>query len=153
MLDAADDESVPRHIVLLGSDNGLQAASEIMRQRFDRLQVVSQVARCSLLEASAIIESCRLFVGCDGGLMHVAHSTSTPSVTLFAQREPMRFFLTERCRSLGLQSPGGASEIAPKAVAEAIKKQLAETDRSRASGVDAVSTDQPQVGACRIGAR
>lgn len=153
MLDAADDESVPRHIVLLGSDNGLQAASEIMRQRFDRLQVVSQVARCSLLEASAIIESCRLFVGCDGGLMHVAHSTSTPSVTLFAQREPMRFFLTERCRSLGLQSPGGASEIAPKAVAEAIKKQLAETDRSRASGVDAVSNDQPQVGACRIGAR
>jgi len=153
MLDATDDESVPRHIVLLGSDNGLQAASEIMRQRFDRLHVVSHVARCSLLEARAIVESCRLFVGCDGGLMHVAHSTSTPSVTLFAQREPMRFFLTQQCRSLGLQSAGGASEIAPETVLEAIKGQLAEIARTCVSGIDAVRIDHPPIGDYRIGAR
>lgn len=130
LFDATNDESVPRHVVLLGSENGLQAASEIISRRFRRLKVVSHVARCSLLEARAIIDGCRLFVGCDGGLMHVAHSTSTPSVTLFSSREPVRFFLTERCHSIALQSPGGASEIAPEDVARAIEMQLAVATRT-----------------------
>ncbi len=153
MLDATDDDSLPRHVVLLGSDNGLGAASEIMRQPFARLRVESHVARCSLLEAREIIESCTLFVGCDGGLMHVAHSTSTPSVTLFSHREPMRFFLTERCRSIGLQSPGAASEIAPSEIERAIRRQLAAIDRVSESEGDAVSMDGPKRGDSGISAR
>jgi heptosyltransferase-2 len=152
MLDAMDDESIPRHIVLLGSDNGADAEADILRRRFQRLQVVSHVARSSLLEARAIIENSRLFVGCDGGLMHVAHSTSTPSVTLFASGEQKRFFLTERCHSLGLQSPGGASEIAPEQIVQAIRRQLAASDRLREVDVQ-TSVDQPHRSDSHVGAR
>ncbi|PTB19385.1 heptosyltransferase [Trinickia symbiotica] len=137
MLDAMDDDRVPRQIVLLGSDNGLQMADEIMRKTFRRLEVVSHVARLSLLEAREIIGGCRLFVGCDGGLMHVAHSTETPSVTIFSHREPMRFFLTRRCHSLGLQSPGGASEVPPDAIADAVLRQLGVTASLSADAVQA----------------
>jgi heptosyltransferase-2 len=153
MLDAMEEESIPRRVVLLGSDNGVQAATEILQRRFQRLQVVSHVARSSLLEARAIIGNCRLFVGCDGGLMHVAHSTSTPSVTLFASGEQKRFFLTERCHSVGIQSAGGASEIAPEDIAQAIRRQLAASDRLREIGVEAASIDQPHVGDSQVGSR
>jgi heptosyltransferase-2 len=152
MLDAMDDESIPRHIVLLGSDNGADAEADILRRRFQRLQVVSHVARSSLLEARAIIENSRLFVGCDGGLMHVAHSTSTPSVTLFASGEQKRFFLTERCHSLGLQSPGGASEIAPAQIVQAIRRQLAASDRLREIDVQ-TSVGQAHHSDSHVGAR
>lgn len=85
--------------------------------------------------------------------MHVAHSTSTPSVTLFSHREPMRFFLTERCRSIGLQSPGGASEIAPREIERAIRRQLAAIDCMSESEVDPVSMDCPKRGDSGISTR
>jgi heptosyltransferase-2 len=153
MIDAMEDESIPRKIVLLGSDNGVQAETEILQRRFQRLQIVSHVARSSLLEARAIIARCRLFVGCDGGLMHVAHSTSTPSVTLFASGEQKRFFLTERCHSVGLQSVGGASEIAPEDIAQAIRRQLAASDRLREIDVEAAAIGQPHVSDAPAGSR
>jgi heptosyltransferase-2 len=152
-LDAMDDESIPRHIVLLGSENGVPAATEILQRRFQRLHIVSHVARSSLLEARAMIENCRLFVGCDGGLMHVAHSTGTPSVTLFASGEQKRFFLTERCHSLGLQSPGGASEISPGDVVQAVRRQLAASDRLREVDVQAASIGRAHVGDSHVGSR
>ncbi len=126
-LDAAADDSVPQQIILLGSDNGQRAADEIMRHSFERLRVASLVAQLSLLEAREAIGASRLFVGCDGGLMHVAHTTDTPSVTLFSHLEPPRLRLTRRCHSLGIQSTGRVSAIAPEAVARAIERQLAAT--------------------------
>jgi Glycosyltransferase family 9 (heptosyltransferase) len=124
-LDAAADDSLPRRVVLLGSDNGRQAADEIMHHSFKRLEVVSLVEQLSLLEAREVIGGSRLFVGCDGGLMHVAHSTETPSVTLFSHREPPHLRLTTRCQSVGIQSTDAVSAIAPETIARAITRQCA----------------------------
>jgi heptosyltransferase-2 len=65
-----------------------------------------------------------LFVGCDGGLMHVAHTTETPSVTLFAHLESPHLRLTNRCRSLSIQSQGAVRDIAPDRIAGAIVERL-----------------------------
>lgn len=122
-LDADDDPATPRHIVLLGSENGLGAAEAIRRCTFKRLRVVSLVGELSLLEAREVVDQSGLFIGCDGGLMHAAHSTQTPSVSLFSCREPFHLRLTEGCRSIGIQSGDSVSAISPAAVLAALKQQ------------------------------
>jgi heptosyltransferase-2 len=56
--------------------------------------------------------------------MHVAHTTDTPSVSLFSHREPPRLRLTEACHSIGLQKQGNVDTIAPATVMDAIARQL-----------------------------
>jgi hypothetical protein len=116
--DAADT------IVLLGSDNGAEMARALVQRAYRRLEVRSCVGRLSLLQSREIIAHAALFVGCDGGLMHVAHSTATPSVSLFSNREPPYLRLTRRCQSLGLASPGDVDAIRPETIVEAIGTQL-----------------------------
>ncbi len=124
-IDEARAGAGPLRIALLGSENGLAAADEIARHSFEQLEVVSLVAQLSLLEAREVVVRSRLFVGCDGGLMHTAHTTETPSVTLFSQREAPHLRLTRRCHSIGMQSTDAVSAIAPDAIAQAIEQQWA----------------------------
>jgi heptosyltransferase-2 len=49
----------------------------------------------------------------------------------------MRFFLTRRCHSLGLQSPGAASEVPPDDIADAVLRQLGVTASLSADAVQA----------------
>ncbi|RAS35800.1 heptosyltransferase-2 [Paraburkholderia bryophila] len=124
LLDRSDEPGIPRHIVLLGSDNGLATAEALLRRTFSTLKISSCVARLTLLQSREVAAQASLFVGADGGLMHVAHSTPTPSVSLFSDREPPYLRLTEACRSIGIQSTGDVDEIAPTAVMNAIRTQL-----------------------------
>ncbi|PQV52785.1 heptosyltransferase-2 [Paraburkholderia sp. BL21I4N1] len=124
LLDRSDEPGIPRQIVLLGSDNGLAMAEVLLKRTFGTLKISSCVARLTLLQSREVAAQASLFVGADGGLMHVAHSTPTPSVSLFSDREPPYLRLTEACRSIGIQSTGDVDEIAPTAVMNAIRTQL-----------------------------
>lgn len=133
-LDRTACGETPLRVALLGSDNGLQVANEIAKHAFERLEIHSLVAELSLLEAREVIARSRLFAGCDGGLMHVAHTTDTPSVTLFAHLEPPHLRLTRGCRSLAIHSHGAVSGIAPEEVARAIFERLSPVERERHAG-------------------
>ena len=80
-------EVVPRleamgfSIVLVGSENGRLPARTIVERSSS---VVSTVGRLSLNEVANLISKCRLFVGADGGLWHIASSIPIPTVVLFA---------------------------------------------------------------------
>lgn len=124
LLDRSSAEEVPATVVLLGSDNGTAMAEEILRTVYETLEVRSYVGMLSLLQSREIVANASLFIGCDGGLMHVAHSTPTPSVSLFSNKEPPYLRLTAQCRSVGIQSTGDVKDIAPDAVAAAIAVQL-----------------------------
>lgn len=134
-LDRTGVGDAPLRVALLGSDNGLAIARDIANHAFHRLEVNSFVADLSLLEAREVVARCRLFVGCDGGLMHVAHTTDTPSLSLFAHLEPPHLRLTKRCQSLAIHSKGGVNEVAPETVARAIIGRLAPVERERNAGV------------------
>ncbi|WP_429406879.1 glycosyltransferase family 9 protein [Paraburkholderia sp. MM5482-R1] len=124
LIDQSDDATLPRQIVLLGSDNGLAMAQTLLEHPFATLKIASCVGKLTLLQSREIAAHACLFVGADGGLMHVAHSTPTPSVSLFSDREPPYLRLTEPCHSTGIQSSGDVDEIAPAAIFRAIRQQL-----------------------------
>ncbi|OLL32899.1 heptosyltransferase [Burkholderia sp. SRS-W-2-2016] len=127
LLDQSADKALPKRVVLLGSDNGLAIAQALIERSFATLKIESCVGKLSLLQSREVAANACLFVGADGGLMHVAHSTPTPSVSLFSDREPPYLRLTAQCRSIGIQSSGDVDEIAPAEIFGAIRQQLLET--------------------------
>lgn len=124
LIDRSDDRNIPKQVVLLGSDNGLSMADGLSKPTFSELKISSCVGKLSLLQSREIVAKASLFVGADGGLMHIAHSTPTPSVSLFSDREPPYLRLTEQCHSIGIQSTGDVDDIAPVSLMSAISTQL-----------------------------
>ncbi|ALS60791.2 glycosyltransferase family 9 protein [Pandoraea norimbergensis] len=116
---------LPAGIVLLGSGNGADAAKALMEAQFAHLQLVSFVGELTLRDAKRVIANAALFVGADGGLMHVAHTTPTPSVTLFAKAEPPYLRLTPGCQSTPLQTESDVSAVDPVELADTIVATLA----------------------------
>lgn len=133
LIDQSDDRSMPKDVVLLGSDNGLAMAQALLKRTFSTLKISSCVGQLTLLQSREIAAQASLFVAADGGLMHVAHSTPTPSVSLFSDREPPYLRLTEQCHSIGIQSTGDVDEIAPAAIMSAIRTQLFEAGKRGAA--------------------
>lgn len=123
-IDQQLSDTDPRVFVLLGSNNGLRIAETIAQHPFKNIQIVSLVNKLSLLQASAMIEQSKLFVGCDGGLMHIAHSTPTPSVRLFAAAESPELRLTQSCHSISLHSKHFVDALDTQNIIQAIKQQL-----------------------------
>jgi predicted lipopolysaccharide heptosyltransferase III len=76
--------------ILLGGDVAERAAVEAVReQTLCRPAVVA--GRLSLLEFGALLKQCDLFIGNDGGAMHMAAAVGTPVVALFGPTYPERW--------------------------------------------------------------
>ncbi|WP_353193498.1 glycosyltransferase family 9 protein [Pandoraea pnomenusa] len=118
--DIAYTPGMPAGIVMLGSGNGVDAARALMEAKFVHLQLTSFVGQLTLRDAKRVIANASLFVGADGGLMHVAHTTPTPSVTLFAKAEPPYLRLTPRCQSTPLQTESDVSAVDPDELANTV---------------------------------
>lgn len=123
LIDESELHSLFSHVVLLGSENGRQDAESLMNLRFPNLTLLSYVGLLSLQESQTVIAQSLRFLGCDGGLMHVAHTTSTPTVTVFAN-EPSDLRLTRSCHSLPLQGRRDVNDIAPEQIVSALKESL-----------------------------
>lgn len=125
LLDKASGELGLCNVVLIGSDNGVSDAQCLSQQPCADLKITPLVGKIRLLQTRTVIAHARLFVGCDGGLMHVAHSTHTPSVAIFRRNEPCQYWLTPACESHPIQSEGHASQVPAKTIMSAIKSALA----------------------------
>lgn len=119
----ADPQSLI-NVVLLGSANGTASAKTIESHSFRRLVINNKVNTLSLLESRAMVAQSSLYVGCDGGLMHIAHTTQTPSVSIFNQGEPPYLRLTKSCHSYSIHSANEVSNVSPKTIYDAINYQL-----------------------------
>ncbi|WAL81659.1 heptosyltransferase [Pandoraea sp. XJJ-1] len=122
--DIAYQPGMPDGVVLLGSGNGVDAANALMEAKFVHLTLASFVGQLTLREAKRVIANAALFVGADGGLMHVAHTTLTPSVTLFAKAEPPYLRLTPGCQSTPLQTDSDVSAVDAAELAETVVSTL-----------------------------
>jgi lipopolysaccharide heptosyltransferase II len=76
--------------ILLGGDAKERAVAESVREQA-RCKPVVIAGRLSLLEFGALLKRCRLFIGHDGGAMHMAAAVGTPVVALFGPTYPERW--------------------------------------------------------------
>ncbi len=121
-----------RDVVLVGSDNGKEMARQLKQLQLDSIRITDRVASLSLLQSRCVIARASLFMGCDGGLMHVAHSTQAPSVALFSAKEPQQYWTTEACHCSGIQSTGAVSEIDPEQIVDAFVSTVTTITKSHA---------------------
>ncbi len=110
--------------VLVGSANGLSYVDAVIAHSFKTLNIVSFVNEFPILQVASLIKQSSLFIGSDGGLMHVAHSTNTPTVTLFTTNVDPRYRVTKACYSLTIQSRRDVSLIPARDIVDAAKKQM-----------------------------
>ena len=75
--------------VLFG-DRGDQAICQELVGQLE-FPVLDLSARTSLLEAAAVLERARLFIGNDSGLGHLASAVRTPTLTVFGPGHPIRY--------------------------------------------------------------
>lgn len=115
-----------RHWLLVGSGNGRTAADALLARLPPGHTAVDLVGRGSLRQAQALAARARLAICADGGLMHLALTTDTPVLGLFAAGIDPAWRLPDAPRCAGLQSPTArVDDLAPAAVAEAARQLLA----------------------------
>jgi len=75
------------NIVLVGSDNAIKTANELMIV-FNGKNIVNKAGQLTFVQTASVIKGSELLLCCDGGLMHAANAVGTPIVPLFARLTP-----------------------------------------------------------------
>jgi len=76
----------PRYrVVVLGGPEDQTTGEDIRRSLGER--VINLAGRLSLLESAEALRRCRLYVGNDTGVMHLAAAVGTPCVGIFSSRD------------------------------------------------------------------
>ena len=73
-------------VVLVGSSHEVKVEENILRQ--SKHQFISLIGKTKLLELGALMKRCSLFIGNDGGPMHMAAAVGCPVVALFGPTDP-----------------------------------------------------------------
>lgn len=122
-----DDEGLSRYeYVLLGSDNGLKEANDLTGMKFRNLKLTSLVGKLKIHECFSLLGQSRLFVGADGGLLHIAHAAGTPTIALFSDDiDPRtRYVENDFFKCSPLTGASDVTSIEPKDVVNVMRDVL-----------------------------
>jgi heptosyltransferase-3 len=76
--------------ILLGGDQREREVAELVARK-TRCGPIVAAGRFTLLQFAALVKRCALFIGNDGGAMHIAAAMGTPVVALFGPTYPQRW--------------------------------------------------------------
>jgi ADP-heptose:LPS heptosyltransferase len=94
-----------KNIVLLGDKNETEIANEIIKKSGSN--VISFAGKTNIFEVMEILEQSELFIGLDGGLMHLAVALKKPTFTIWGPSSSIlygyeKFGFMHKCVSLNL---------------------------------------------------
>jgi heptosyltransferase-2 len=72
------------NIVLLGSNNGVAMAGEIMKTQSNHKRITNLVSKTKLDEAFNILKESSMVICADGGMLHMGRAARTPTLALFS---------------------------------------------------------------------
>lgn len=106
-------------LTLLGSENGSQAGKDIESAWPGKIS--NQVGRTSLAQCRNLINEQDVFISCDGGLMHLALTTSAHLVSLFQSSVSPRWRLPDDLLGGAIQSATiDVNAISPESILEKV---------------------------------
>lgn len=111
------------HISLVGLEKDTNFSEQIMQHYSDKLTIDNLVNKLDLLTTAKLISQHDYFVGCDGGLMHIAEAFNLKGVALFANYNP-ELRLAHNSNLISLYSKQLADEIAPSLVVDSLIELL-----------------------------
>jgi heptosyltransferase-3 len=75
------------HVIFAGSPSDQDVVNKIKNSM--SAKVVSLVGKTTILQLAALLKHCRLFIGNDNGVMHVASAVGTPVIAFFGLTDPL----------------------------------------------------------------
>src|SRR5204863_9349409 len=75
------------HVIFAGSPSDQDVVNKI--KNLMSAKVVSLVGKTTILQLAALLKHCRLFIGNDNGIMHVASAVGTPVIAFFGLTDPL----------------------------------------------------------------
>ncbi len=75
-------------ILLTGSPAEIPLGESL--EQVARVEAINLIGKTTLMQLGALIESCKLYLTCDSGPMHIAAAVGTPTIALFGPTSPMR---------------------------------------------------------------
>ena len=121
-----------RRFILVGARNGRESADRLIACAGADVEVLDRVGRTSLSEAQRLFDGSAAVVCPDGGLMHLALTTSAPVVAMFSSAIQPDWRLPAPFVGAALQSPTTEVDgISPEVVADAVQALLGQRSRAR----------------------
>jgi ADP-heptose:LPS heptosyltransferase len=74
-----------KNIILVGSENGIAYTDKIKELNQEDFKIQDYVGKTSLQECKKFMQIASIIIATDGGLMHLAVTTGTPTIGLFNQ--------------------------------------------------------------------
>ncbi len=110
-----------KEFVLVGSNNGIEMAELINRAFHSKAVIHDFVDKCTIAQSHDLIAATRLVISADGGLLHLAATTTTPIVAIFSSNIRPEWRLKAEPASTFLWSPSlDVNAIHPKKIAEKV---------------------------------
>ncbi|MEO1040019.1 MAG: glycosyltransferase family 9 protein [Pseudomonadota bacterium] len=107
-LTGSDGALAGMNVVLLGGP-GDEAKSRAAAEGIDPERLIDLTGQLSIVEAGAVLERARLFVGNDSGLMHIAAASGAPTLGLFGPTDE-RVYGPWGARTRAVRAGGPADE-------------------------------------------
>lgn len=114
-------------IILLGSTADRDSCAQIEANL--TLPCINLAGKTNLLQATAVLQQVRLFVGNDSGLGHLAAATGTPTVTVFGPGDPHRYHPWHPQARWVQSTTGSVADVTVAAVVEQVLAVLADTTK------------------------
>ena len=97
------------NIILLGSGNAKKAGVQLLRE-FSSYYLMDFTSRLSFNQTAQVIKQSKIFLCCDGGLMHAAAAVEAKFIPLLA-RLPAEMLLTQDISSYKLFDKNNVNNI------------------------------------------
>jgi heptosyltransferase-2 len=81
-------EELNAFIILLGSKKDYERLKYFEQSVDEKNYIINLSGKTNLLQTTAIIKNCNLFIGNDSGLLHIANALNIPSIGIFGPTSP-----------------------------------------------------------------
>ena len=102
------------NIVLVGSSNAIRVSEKLLANCYNG-NVFDYVAKYSFKQTSQIISQSKIFISCDGGLMHAANAVKTPILPLLSRLDE-KMQLTESIQAFPLFDKSNVNNITENSI-------------------------------------
>jgi ADP-heptose:LPS heptosyltransferase len=113
-------------VILLGSKTDRGSCAQIAAGL--PMHTINIAGKTDLLQATAVLQRARLFVGNDSGLGHLAAAANTPTVTVFGPGDPQRYHPWHPQARWVQSTTGAVADVSVEAVVEQVLELLSELE-------------------------
>jgi len=99
------------NIALLGAPDAHESADRIASIPLKNITVISLVGKTNILESYQVLKKAGIYLGCDGGLLHIAHAAECFTISIFREHDYSAFYVPGNMHCVSFVAGSNANNI------------------------------------------